>query len=82
MVHGLMEIDGHRSATGVLTGILQDGQQERTVVAQRWSRSLSASTSGLCFGGFVKVSRAQGRSGAALGGMHWPSTMPGLRLRP
>jgi len=34
MVHGLMAIDGHKSAIGVFTGIIQDGHQERTVVAQ------------------------------------------------
>lgn len=55
MVHGLMAIDGHKSAIGVFTGIIQDGHQERTVVAQRLSRSMSASTSDLYFGDFVKV---------------------------
>lgn len=81
MVHGLMAIDGHKSAVGVFTGILQDGQRERTAVAQRLSRSLSASTSDLYFGDFVKVSRIQGRSEVALDSMHWPPTMPGLKLR-
>jgi len=80
MVHGLMAIDGHKSAIGVFTGIIQDGHQEHSCCSMIEQEHVSFYQR-LVLWRLCQGSRVQGLSEAALGGMHWPSTMPGLRPR-